>query len=205
MLRTVPTSLGPAASALRAGAVAAALSLLVTGSALAGPPWISVEIPANPNMREARGALVLVRAYHHDATRAYRVTGVAEGIVEGERRSVPLRVGATSQAGLYTVAPPTLETGRWILVLTLEGGDTDASALVKLTDGGEVSGVRVPVDRKVEGFTVPRRATEAEIEAMLREGELVTDSRTSGAPLAATVGLLALAVGIPILRSRRRG
>ena len=51
--------------------VAAALTLLATTPAFAGPPWISIEIPANPYNSTTRGAFCLVRVYHHGDA-AYR-------------------------------------------------------------------------------------------------------------------------------------
>lgn len=192
------------ATAARAAALCAAMLLILAGAALAGPPWISVEIPANPNLREARGASFLVRAYHHDLARAYRVTGIAEGMVDGQRRSVPLDVAATGTAGLYAVALPDLDAGRWVLVLTLEAGDTDATALVSLDAGGEIAGVRVPTGGVIDGFTFPREVTDAEVEALLRDGDVVDAGAdpASERPLAAALGLLALAIGVPIVRSR---
>ena len=51
----------------RAAATGLSLALLLTLSAAAGPPWISIEYPANPLDPETRGALVVVRTYHHEA------------------------------------------------------------------------------------------------------------------------------------------
>lgn len=194
----------PAARLARVAALCAGLLLVVAGSALAGPPWISVEIPANPNIHEARGAMLLVRAYHHDLVRAYPVTGVAEGIVDGERRSVPLEILPTGTAGLYAVAEPDLDEGRWVLVLTLEGGDIDATALVSLDARAEIAGVRVPTNGTVDGFTIPRAASDTEIEALLREGDVAGAGHdaSTGKPLVAALGLLALVIGIPIVRAR---
>lgn len=190
---------------LRSAAPLAAVALLAA-PALAGPPWISVEIPANPHMREARGALLLARAYHHSSERAFRVTGVAEGLVDGERVSLPLTLVPTGTAGVYAVPRPELEDGRWVVVLTLQAGeDSGATALVTLDADGEVSGVRVPTGGTVEGFTIPRPATEAEIEALLR-GDGLADLDTDGpgaAPLAAAAGLAAIALALPLARRRR--
>lgn len=69
------------------------LSLLATTPALAGPPWISVESPANPYMRGTRDALCLVRVYHHGDPAYTPITASAEGLVAGVRQSVPLKIG----------------------------------------------------------------------------------------------------------------
>lgn len=190
---------------LRASAPLAAALLVLAAPALAGPPWISVEIPANPHMREARGALLLVRAYHHDSERAFRVTGFAEGRVGGERVSVPLDLSPTGQAGIYALPRPDLAEGRWVLVLSLDsGGNAAATALVTLDGDGEVSGVRVPTrERRIEGFTIPRPASEAEIEALLAADTSDGDA-PGAAPLAAVAGLAALALAVPLAHRRRR-
>lgn len=199
MFRLFP-SLAPGA------ALAVALVFVLARPAPAGPPWISIEVPANPHLRESRGALLLVRAYHHDLARAYRVTGVAEGLVDGARRSVPLTLASTGTAGVYAVDRPDLDAGRWILVLTLDAGSGgDATALVTLNGDGEVSGVRVPTRGPVDGFTIPRPATEAEIEALLRgDGLAGLDVDGPGAaPLAAVAALAGLALAVPLTRRRR--
>ena len=43
-------------------------ALLVAGlpaAAVAGPPWVSIELPANPWDETTRGAFLLVHAFHH--------------------------------------------------------------------------------------------------------------------------------------------
>ena len=50
----------------RTAIAALAFLLAATSIALAGPPWISIEYPANALDKETRGALALVRIYHHE-------------------------------------------------------------------------------------------------------------------------------------------
>src|SRR5437588_626712 len=75
-------------SRMRSLGLAAVVSALVATPALAGPPWISIELPANPYDQATRGAFLLVHAFHHGEPIGYLVTGTAEGIVGGERRSI---------------------------------------------------------------------------------------------------------------------
>jgi len=137
---------------------------VVAGAALprtaaAGPPWIGVELPANPHMEATRGALAVVHLYHHGTATAW-----------------PLR----------------------------------AEALVALDRGGEVAAVRVPRDLRENGrWSVPREATAAELDALLRlavgrtgVASATTDaggSRTAGLALAG-LGLVLLPVGVRRLR-----
>src|SRR5437868_1676283 len=81
-------------SRIRCFGLAAALSAFLAAPALAGPPWISIELPVNPYDESTRGAFLLVHEFHHGTPVSYIVTGTAEGIVNGERRSIkhdPLR------------------------------------------------------------------------------------------------------------------
>ncbi len=183
-----------------------AAGLLVAGAALAGPPWISIEIPANPHDPATRQSLLVVRAYHHGANVQYPVTGTAEGLVDGERRSVALSIAATGKAGVYAVARPRLDGGRWVLVIHLDTGNgKGATALVSLDGGAEVSGVRVPSDVNGEGWTIPRAVTAGEIDAILRRGDLAANpggGRDTASRLAGLAGLLGLLV-VPMAWRRR--
>ena len=159
-------------SLVRRPAVAAALALALAGLtasavAVAGPPWISVELPANPFDRASRGAFLLVHAFHHGTPVGFPVTGRAEGIVNGERRTVPLRLTSTSRQGVYAVHNQWGAQGTWTLVLTVTQGPGDgATALVELSPDGRVA-VRVPTQRHREG-DFPRAVSDEEIVSALR-------------------------------------
>ena len=64
-------------------AAAALFSAAIASPALAGPPWISIELPANPLNATTRGMYLLVRSYHHADATAMPVTGTATGMVDG--------------------------------------------------------------------------------------------------------------------------
>src|SRR5205814_7654093 len=89
----------PMFSRMRSLGLAAVVSVLVATPGLAGPPWISIELPANPYDQATRSAFLLVHAFHHGAPIGYLVTGTAEGIVGGERRSITLEFNQTSPDG----------------------------------------------------------------------------------------------------------
>jgi hypothetical protein len=148
-------------------------ALLVTGLpaiAVAGPPWISIELPANPWDQTTRGAFLLVHAFHHGLPIQVPVTGVAEGIVNGQRKSVTLTFDKASRPGVYTLRNQWGSTGRWVLVITVSQHQDDvAQAIVEISEAGEVTAVRVPVRADRDGF--PRRVTQAEVEAALRTGK----------------------------------
>lgn len=147
-------------------ALLASLSLPTTMIAK-GPPWISIELPANPWDRETRDAFLVVHAFHHGTPLPLPLTGTAEGMVDGKRRSVALTFEKTTRQGAYALKNTWGNTGRWVLVITVTQGDHDdiAQAVVRI-DNGQVIGVQVPTQEFREG-NFPRRITKQEIEAAL--------------------------------------
>ena len=141
-----------------------------------GPPWVSIEIPANPWDQTTRGAYLLVHVFHHGLPMQTEPTGVAEGVVNGQRRSVPLTFEKASRPGVYALRNLWGGAGRWVLVITVnqgahEGeGEDIAQAVVEVSEDGSVSAVRVPT-RAERGQAFPRRVTQAEIDAALRGGK----------------------------------
>jgi hypothetical protein len=165
-LASVACAAAVVATAVRPSLVAAASS-----AAVAGPPWISIEYPVNPFDRTTRGAHLLVHAYYHGTPVAYPVTGTAEGLVNGERRTMTLRFETTSRTGVYALRRQWPSAGAWTLVISVTQSDHDrggvAQALVELAPDGAVASVRVPTQQHAEG-AFPRRLTSQEIEAAVR-------------------------------------
>jgi hypothetical protein len=139
------------------------------GPASAGPPWISIEYPANPLDRTTKGAYLLVHAFHHGTPVGLPVRGTAEGIVNGARRTIPLDFGTTSRPGVYALTRQWPAEGRWMLVITVtQGGSGDgATALVRLAPTGQIASVEVP-SRQADGWTIPTAVSRAEIDAAVR-------------------------------------
>src|SRR5919108_4975966 len=81
---------------LRTVALVTALSLPAFSTALAGPPWIAIEFPANPFDPASRDAFLTVRTYHHGQIMAKTVTGTAEGVGDGKRQKIELELWAGS-------------------------------------------------------------------------------------------------------------
>ncbi len=155
---------------LRRFAFVALLSALLSTPAVAGPPWISIELPANPLDQTTRGAFLVVHAYHHGTAITATMTGTATGVVKGQRRTVPLTFERTSRPGVYALRNQWGSEGRWVLVLSADqgggnGSDT-AEAMVEVSEGGVVTAVRVPTKQEREG-AFPRKVTAAEIDAAL--------------------------------------
>ncbi len=151
-------------------AVLVAVTTIAATPALAGPPWISIEYPANPYDPTAQGAVLLVHAFHHRTELDSPVTGTAEGIVNGQRKSINLEFKRTSRPGVFALANQWGDVGEWTLVISVPAanhvGSDAAQAMVRLS-GGRVVSVDVPT-RQANGYTLPRPFTAQEIEASLR-------------------------------------
>ena len=155
-------------SRIRSLGLAALVSALVATPALAGPPWISIELPANPYDQATRGAFLLVHAFHHGEPIGYLVTGTAEGIVGGERRSIKLEFSETSRDGVYALKRMWPTEGVWTLVIKAnQGPDDAATAVIELGPQGEVTSVRVPTMQR-GSWTVPAPVSLADIDTALK-------------------------------------
>lgn len=133
-----------------------------------GPPWLSIELPANPLDPSTRGAFLVVRTYHHDKSVPFPVEGRAEGMVNGVRKSLPLTFERTSTEGALALRKTWPSEGAWVLVITGMPGKGSVTALVSIAEGGEVRQVRVP-SRSVENgrWIVPEQVSAADVDAAL--------------------------------------
>src|SRR2546426_6214920 len=156
-------------SRIRSLGLAAACAALFAAPALAkGPPWISIELPANPYDQTMRGAFLLVHAFHHGKSMGYIVTGTAEGIVNGARQSVTLEFTETSRDGVHALRRTWPTEGTWTLVIKANQGPDDlATAGVEPGPHREVAAVRVPTMQRA-GWTIPAPVSMDQIDAGLR-------------------------------------
>ena len=154
---------------LRTFALVTALTLTAFSTALAGPPWIAIEYPANPFDATSRDAFLTVRTYHHGDLMAKTVTGTAEGVVNGKRQSIPLDIRPGSKQGMYVVRWQRPATGRWVLVINSGSqGIIDATAVVEISATGTVASVSVPTRPIGNGWISPRPVAAAEIDGLLQ-------------------------------------
>lgn len=147
-----------------------AVPALLATTAFAGPPWISIEYPANPHDAASRGAFLLVHAFHHGRNVAFPVSGTAEGLVNGARRTVSLEFKPTSRPGVYALHQQWPREGVWSLVLAVRQGDgagNTAQALVELGPSGELASVTVPT-RRQGSWLIPVGVPMADVESGLR-------------------------------------
>ena len=180
-----------------------ALSLLAATPAFAGPPWISIEIPANPYNPATRGAFCLVRVYHHGDAAYYPVSGSAEGLVNGARRSSALSLQETGTPGVYAVNFQPSKDGTWLLLLRI-GEDKEhgsATVVVRLSRDGEIASARVPTHQR-DGWTIPDQISPADVDRMLREQVAQARTGDTGQVPWALAGLALIPVAL-VTRRRR--
>jgi len=156
--------------ALALGSLAAALAATPipsraassSSNALKWPPWLSIEWPINPYDRSNRDALLLVHAAMRGAVpTANDLSGSAEGIVNGARRTVALRFDATSEPGVFALRRQWPADGAWLLRITLRN---ETTALVSLDRMGAVASVDVPM-QATSGGRIPRAVAPREIDS----------------------------------------
>lgn len=188
------------------------LLMFVATPALAKPPWVSIEYPTNPFDSSLSGALVLLHAYRHAAPLDQPVTGTAQGMVNGQRRSIPVQLARTSRPGVWAVRGEIPREGSWVLVLNVGSSEMgEATALVALGRNREVTSVRVPAESR-GNVKIPRAATTRDIEEMLQiavaqaaaQPEATLGSALPHLPLLAGGLLVLLPIGIFARRRTRR-
>ncbi len=153
---------------------AAALATLLSAASPApaagkSPPWLSIESPPNPFDISTKNAFLVVRAFPDGGATSMPITGIAHGLVNGQRQTLPLRFERL-RAGGFALAKQWPSEGVWTLVINVNGkGDGEvATALVEIGAAGEIVSVRVPT--RQEGTSlVPRRVTADEISATLEK------------------------------------
>jgi hypothetical protein len=166
-MRSIVTSSLYLAAAV-AGTAALVAATPSSRTHVSGPPWISIEYPANPLDPSTRGAFLLVHAFHHQIPVSGLVRGTAEGLVGGERKSIALRFDTTSRPGVFALRKQWSDDGVWSLVLSVVQHEDDvAQALVEIGADGGVTSIRVPTRRERE-WTIPRAITAQEVEQSLQ-------------------------------------
>jgi hypothetical protein len=144
-------------------ALAVATTAFSTPFVAKWPPWLSIESPVNPFDQTARGAVFLVHAvFREGPSQVSDLSGTAEGIVNGSRRSIALRFDTTGRPNVFAVRRQWPSDGTWLLRIALR----QTTAIVTLDRGGNVASVRVPTELTA-GNQLPRPVDAKEIDSTL--------------------------------------
>jgi hypothetical protein len=130
----------------------AALAFAQTFTFTIGSPVASVD------GRSKLAAFVFRTEGCADATKAH-VDGTAEGVVQGTRKSVALKLTAMSTPGVYAVYPTWPADGDWVVSLHGTCAGASASALIPIGPGGFI---------RASSKFFPRPATAADLDAALQ-------------------------------------
>jgi len=141
--------------------VAAVAGGLPAVPAAACPPQVTVEHPA---ASAADSSFVLVHASPGCQRGLLTVTGTAEGLVGGQRRSIRLDVVPTDAEGVYRVRRQWPSRGVWVLRFVASVGADHAVALVGVSAAGEI----VTVRQQDPARRIYPVITDADVERMLR-------------------------------------
>ena len=184
---------------LPAAAVTLTLGFGAASPAHAGPPWISIELPANPMDPSTRAAYLLVHTFHHEAAVRQLLEGRAEGIVNGKRQTLQLSFTETSRDGVRALRKSWPDGGTWVLVITT-GDHGGATALVGIGTDGRVRTIEVPTTRR-DNHTIPQKVSPGDVDAMLtRLAAADTPADGPAHPALALGALLVLPAGLLFFR-----
>src|SRR5213076_2507278 len=117
-MRSLVKSLLRLAAALT-GAAAIVAAMPSEAAHRAGPPWISIEYPANPLDPSTRGGYLLVHSFHHQQVVAADVSGEVVTWDHGTRRANPLRFESTSRPGAYRLTKQWSDGTPYVLLITV--------------------------------------------------------------------------------------
>ena len=130
----------------------------IAADAMAGGFSFTIGSPVASEDFQLKAAAFVFRTEGCTDARKLAVSATAEGVVNGERRSVALRVFTGTKAGVYAVSQSWPADGRWVVNLNGTCANLSAGAIVPFTSKGFL--------RDSAKF-FPRPATRGEIETSL--------------------------------------
>jgi hypothetical protein len=146
-------------------AIAAAVTPSAARPAFKSPAWLSIEAPVNPYDPAMRGQALLVHTQLvQGSVRLAELSGTAEGLVNGARRSIPLRFDSLSRLNTFGLRRQWPSGGTWLLRIGLR----ETTALVSLDAAGDPTSARV-VTESSTGMPLPRAVAAREIDSALTQ------------------------------------
>jgi hypothetical protein len=135
------------------------LMLACAGQMFAGGFWLQVgNSDANP-LAGKMGAVVTIKAVGcHDPATA-KVTATAIGVVNGERRTIPLELKPLGEPGFYALSQQWPKDGKWVIQLVGSNGEQFTNTLIA---AGPYGIDRLHARQEMKAFTA------SDVDAMLR-------------------------------------
>jgi hypothetical protein len=97
-----------------------------------GPPIAAIPQPGTGPAKTSKAVLLVVRPVGCADPAAARMTGTAEGMVDGVRRRVALTLEPLASPGVHAISRGWADGGTWIVTLAGTCGGQTAGALVSL-------------------------------------------------------------------------
>jgi hypothetical protein len=163
MMKRILVCVGMLATA--SAAAAADFSLAIGNSFAAAGPY-SGPAPTGPIVKQkvAKDTLFAVRLEQCPTLDRAQITGVAEGIIGGVRKSASVMFLAAGSLGVYVATPGWSQNdGVWVVAVSATCGTAKAGALVSIGPRGLL---------RESTQLLPRVATKAEIDAALKALEV---------------------------------
>src|SRR5215831_17568215 len=107
------------------------------GSAAGGDFWVTVEAGHSSRPGMSGQAVLVVRPEGCHEPQNATITATAEGFVNGQRKSLPLKLTAISP-GVYEIAREWPAQGTWIIAVNGEYRGVPRAAIVRLGPGGNI-------------------------------------------------------------------
>ncbi|QQS36077.1 MAG: hypothetical protein IPM56_17850 [Ignavibacteriales bacterium] len=140
------------------------LSLFIYTSAFAGGFHISVKKSNGENSAYAKNVMLVVQPFGcHQPTDA-EVSGTAEGIVNGTRKTIDLKF-VRNDKGESTLTKQWPDEGVWVIAINASYNNAKSSALVEI--GTDYNLVRAKDDDGIKTFH--KKLDKAEVESSLKK------------------------------------
>jgi|SRR5271165_514281 len=110
--------------------------LALAGQLMAGGFYLSLGNPeASPEARKLNAVLTIQATGCHDPATA-TLSASAIGVVNGQRREIPLKVLPLSPAGRFALVREWPNEGRWVIKLVAKNGEQFTNSLIAVGPSG---------------------------------------------------------------------
>lgn len=113
------------------------------------------------------GTVLVVHTYGCDQPSRAKLIGTAEGLVAGQRQSIPLKLKATAK-GVYAIAWQPPAEGTWVLAVTGTYRGQVSSLLVNINEEGQAV-LPAPNKRGLHIEPLRRNLTAADVQRALKQ------------------------------------
>ena len=112
------------------------LMLACAGQMFAGGFWLQLGNPEANAAAGKMGAVVTIKAVGcHDPASA-KVTATAVGVVNGQRRTIPLELKPLGEPGAYALSQQWPREGKWVIQLVGKNDEQFTNTMVSAGPGG---------------------------------------------------------------------